>query len=183
MKRFVAAHLGLMVVLVGSTAFAQAPPINENLKCLKPLIGKWTGDFTLQENMEDLGKEGDTIEVMVHYRWTKNRNAITLYVETKLDGEWVNVTNGLIVWDALQKKITAVDAYSSGGLFRCEIEAQGDKIVCRGRGTTGDGVPTELTVVYRGLTKESITGQFLNQKEGDKKIPDGKPYTLTRVTK
>ena len=181
MKRVMAAHLGLMIVFVASAAYGQTSPYNENLEPLRPLIGKWTGEFTLSKDMGDLGQEGDTIQVMVSYRWTKNKNAITLYVESKLDGEWVNVTNGLIVWDALQKKITSVDAYSDGGLFRCEIEAQGDKIVCPGHGTTGEGVPTELTVVYSDMTKDSITGQFVHQKEGGKQIPAGKPYTLKRV--
>jgi hypothetical protein len=31
------------------------------------------------------------------------------------------------------------------------------------------------------MTKDSFTGQFVHQKEGDLQIPNGKPYTLKRV--
>ncbi len=74
-----------------------------------------------------------------------------------------------------------MDCYADGGVFRHEAEIQGDKLIFRGHGSTGEGVPTELTVVYTNIEEDSFTGQFINQKVGDKKLPDGKPYTFTRV--
>ncbi len=98
MKRFAAAHLGCVIVLVASSVCGQAPSYNENLKPLMPLIGKWTGDFTMQQDMGDLAKAGDTISAMAIYKWTKNRQAITLSAAAKIGGEWVYVTDSLIVF-------------------------------------------------------------------------------------
>jgi len=42
-------------------------------------------------------------------------------------------------------------------------------------------VPTKTTAEYTHLTQDSAMGQFVNQQEGDKHIPDGPVYKLTRV--
>jgi hypothetical protein len=182
MKRFVAANLGLMIVLVGSTAYGQTRPYNQNLEPLRPLIGKWTGEFTLSKDMGDLGSAGDTIPVMAIYRLTPNRQAVALSAAAKVGDEWMHVTDGLIIYDPGQKKITGMDTYADGGVFHYVIEPKGDKLICRGHGSTSDGVLTEQTVICSDMQHDSFTGQVVDQKEGDKQIPDGKPYTLKRVT-
>jgi hypothetical protein len=183
MKRFVAAHLGLMIVLVGSTAFAQAPPINENLKCLKPLIGKWVTEITLEEDSPGVGKKGEKISYVGIYKWTPNRNAMTLTVTANVGDQVVNVTNGLLVWDAANKKILGLDAYVQGGIFQYEVHVHDDETLLVGHGANGEGAKTEMTVKYTDLSKDSFTGQFIKRKEGGKELPDLKPYTLTRMKK
>ena len=181
MKRFVAAHLGLIIVVAASTAYGQTRPYNKNLEPLRPLIGKWTGEYTLGKDMGEMGGAGDTISVMAIYKLTPNRHAVALSAAAKVGDEWVHFTDGLIVYDAAQKKITGVDSYADGGVFRYVIEPEGDKLICRGHGSTGDGVLTEQTVICSDMKQDGFTGQFVHQKEGDKQIPDGKPYTLKRV--
>lgn len=183
MQRVIAAHLGLMIVLVTSTTFAKAPPVNENLKCLKPLIGKWVTEIKLEEDSPGVGKKGETISYVGIYTWTPNRNAVTLIVTANVDDKVVNVTNGLLVWDAVNKKVVGLDAYVDGGIFQYEVQVHDDEILLVGHGANVDGVKTEMTVKYTDLSKDSITGQFTKRKEGDKELPDLKPYTLTRVKK
>ena len=60
MKRFVAAHLGLIVVLVGSTAFAQAQP-NEHLKGLGPFIGTWRFEGPSPEGVPGFVEKGSQV--------------------------------------------------------------------------------------------------------------------------
>ena len=183
MKRFIAAHLGLLFVLVASTGYGQAPPVNENLKCLKPLIGKWVTEIKLEEDSPGVGKKGETISYVGIYKWTPNRNAITLIVTANVGDKIVNVTNGLLAWDALNKKIVGLDAYVDGGIFQYEVQVHDDEILLVGHGANVEGVNTEMTVKYTDVTKDSITGQFIKRKEGDQELPDLKPYTLTRVKK
>jgi hypothetical protein len=183
MKRFVATHLGLMIVLVASTSFGQAPPVNENLKCLRPLIGKWVTEITLEEDSPGVGKQGENISYVGIYKWTPNRNAITLTVNANVGEKVVNVTNGLLVWDALNKNIVGLDAYVQGGIFQYEVQVHDDEILLVGHGANVEGVKTEMTVKYTDLSKDSINGQFIKRKEADKELPDLKPYTLTRVKK
>jgi hypothetical protein len=154
---------------------------NENLKPLMPLIGKWMGDFTLDQDMGELAKAGDTVPVMGIYDWSKNGQAITLSAAMKVGGKWVQVTDGLIVFDALQNKITGVDCYANGGVYRYEVEVAEGKITLRGHGSSGDGEPTQTTVVCSDFQGDSFTGQFIDQKIGEKRLPDGTAYTLTRV--
>jgi hypothetical protein len=173
-----------MIVAVALSAFAQqAPPINENLKCLKPLIGKWVTEITLEEDSPDLGKEGDKVSFVGIYKWTANRNAITLTVHADVDDRVVNVTNGLLVWDALQKKIVGLDAYVQGGMYLYEVQVLEDAILLNGHGATADGAKMEQTVRYSNISRDRITGQFINRVEGGKQLPDGEPYTLNRVKK
>ena len=181
MKRFATANLGLIVILLIPSAYGQAPPHNEHLKPMAPLIGTWAGEFTMSTDMAEVGKAGDTLSVMVSYQWTKNRQAIALSAAVKMEGEWVHVTDGLMIYDPGQKKILGMDTYADGGVFRYVVDPQEGKIFCRGHGSTGDGVPTELTVVCSDMMQDSFTGQFVHQKRGDKQIPNGKPYTLHRV--
>ena len=170
-----------MVVSLAATAFAQTPTYNKNLEPLLPIIGKWTTEITLWQDMAGVGKKGDKVSSVGIYRWTDNGNAIVLTVEQTVHGKSINVTNGLIAWDALQKKIIGLDAYIGGGIYQYELQVQEDKIVLCGHGATAEGVRTETTVEYTNLSKDSLTGQFINQREGDKQLPDSPPYTLTRV--
>jgi hypothetical protein len=181
MKRFVAAPLTLMILLTASSVCGETPPYNKHLEPLLPVMGNWLTEITLEQDMPGVGSTGETIAFLGMYKWTANRNAITLTVETNVGGKAVNVTNGLIVWDAQNKRITGLDAYVDGGILQYEIQVHEGKIVLRGHGATGDGLKTETTVEYRDITKDAITGQFINLKKGDEKLPDGKPYLLTRV--
>jgi len=184
MKRVIAVQMVLMITAVASTVFAQsAPPINENLKGLKPLIGKWATEITLEEDFPGVAQKGDKVSFVAIYKWTRNRNAITLTVNANVEDKVINVTNGLLAWDALNKKIVGLDAYIQGGMYLYEAQVHEDEILLVGHGATGDGAKMEQTVRYSDLSRNGITGQFINRKEGDKQLPDGEPFTLNRVKK
>lgn len=181
MKCHIPGLLGLVVIALASTALAQTSTYNKNLEPLLPIIGKWTTEITLWQDTAGVGKKGEKVSSVGIYKWTENGNAIVLTVEQTVDGKSVNVTNGLIVWDALQKKIIGLDAYIGGGIYQYEVQVQKDKIVLRGHGSTAEGARTETTVEYTNLSTDSFTGQFIGQREGDKQLPDSPRYTLTRA--
>lgn len=181
MKRCTFTILALATTLLGATGFGQAPVANNHLEPLRPLLGRWTGEVTLQQDMAGVARGGDKVAVTVHYRWTENKNAIVLSVSTQIQDKIINVTHGLIVWDAEQKKIVGMDAYVDGGIYRYEMQPREDGIVLHGRGVTADGAPTSSTIEYRELKRDGFVCQFINQREGDKDIPDGAPILLARV--
>ncbi len=88
----------LLNLLTASAVCGQTPPCNRNLEPLLPIIGNWLTEITLEQDMPGVGNQGETIQFLGMYKWTANRNAITLTVEANIGGKAVNVTNGLIVW-------------------------------------------------------------------------------------
>jgi hypothetical protein len=183
MHRVIAILAGVTITILGSTSFAETPPINDNLKGLKPLIGKWATEITLEEDSPILGKQGDKVSFVGIYKWTPNRNAVTLTVTANVGDEVINVTNGLLVWDALNKKIVGLDAYVQGGMYLYEVQMRAGEILLVGHGATRDGATMKQTVRYSDISRERITGQFVQREEGGQSLPDGEPYTLTRVKK
>ena len=183
MKSGVAAQLGLMIALMATTAYGEAPPYNKNLEPLKPLIGKWTAELTLPVDIERVGKAGDTRRLMIVYKWTGNRQSIASELNWEVQGKMVNAATSLIVWDPAAKKIIGFTSHADGSFTHGEHRARDGNIVIEAEGAKADGLQMRTTFEFSDVNASGFAIHITKRSVGDQDTtpPPGPGLKVTCV--
>ncbi len=168
-------------VVLGQTS-ANEPPQN-GLKAFQPFMGKWKGEVSLEAQIEGFAATGDKVTANLEYAWTKNRNGISVHVSATFNGKTLDFTDGMITWDPQKKQIIGLDSLTDGGFSQYTIAIDGTRLTYTGTGATADGTPTSWTIIDDLEDSNTLKSQFVNRKEGEKKLPDGSVIVFKRAAR
>jgi hypothetical protein len=178
--------LSAAIVLASSVVLGQADaPVSnyEHLKAIEWLIGEieWTAEA--EEAVPGVCEKGDKLQGSAEHEWILNKNAIEveLSIKTADGGVEILAHQGIIGWDAGEKRIVSGGFNSLGGHGVSTWIQEGDKWLLKGKGVTGDGKKTTSTLIVSKIGDKSFTIQTVDRTEGDEKLPDGDPAICTFI--
>lgn len=152
-----------------------------HLKALKPIIGNWSCDGVLQEDVPAIGKKGDRLVVSSSHRWILGKSAIQLDWTTEVNGKEVDRGRALIAWDAITSSIMEWAVITNGN-HNGPWTHEGNTLTYSLRGINRAG-KVESKVVYSNFKPESFTFQIKDRKLNGDEMDDSAEYQFKRVDK
>lgn len=173
----------VVILLINTfTVHAQGPPSNyENLQGLEPLIGEWTGETQLQQDIPGLAKKGAPATVPLACEWDLNKNVIRVEWSYVVNGKTIQVTKAMIGWDPLQSKIVNMSFNSLGGRSQGIWNKTGDSWVLKYSGADGAASTITGTFTWKEISANKLIGQFTDQTIAGKTLEDKSETEFNRV--
>ena len=157
--------LSTAFLLAVSMVMGQAGGTERHLKGLQWFVGEWRAEVQLQEDIPQIAKKGDQMEVLGSHRWILGRNAIQVNWTHRINGEEVSAGRALIGWEGLSNKIMQWSVTKEGNSFG-EWTQHGDRWSYAAKGVEG-GVELSGNLEYWDLKPNSFRSQVKNWKVGD----------------
>jgi hypothetical protein len=145
------------------------------------LVGEWTGQATVDFDLEGICKKGDTVHILRSTEWVLDKLALIRKSTFTVDGKQVAQGAALVTWSAPKKQIRALYTDSLGSTISSTWRKRGSSWVCLNRGVVGDGRKLSSKVVVKGDEGgDTYTAVTTDRILGEESVPDTK-VTFTRV--
>ena len=171
------AKIILAVVLAGSTLSLRAadqPPLNENLKPLKMLLGDWKVRWV---------ENGQSMSGKTTVKPDAGGSIITLKFETlDEDGKTIFSTVSIFHWQSETKSLAEVHFYANGAHgSNVLVNQTDDKLVWQGQRYTPEGKPSWGSMEMIKINENTWSVQFVRISYQGASLPDGPKLNFTRA--
>lgn len=181
MKRVIFALTALAIATAQSYGQDEPAPYFEHLKILSPLIGTWTYDGPVLEDVPDIAKKGSKIVAQISYKWILNKNAIEENWEAELEGGLKFSGKALFGWNAADKKIVVGSMNSIGvmNIGTAVVDVDARTLTVAMQGVNAKGEQTSVKAVTTLVDMDTITWKALERHGGVVEGP-GPAYTYKK---
>lgn len=172
-----------IAVLLCGAAYAQDPAGSNQgpLQSYEQLIGTWTYEGTLLENLPPFAEQGSKLTMSANWDWILDKKAVEYSFQIAFEGGGKITGKSLIGWDAAERRLVAGGLTSTGtaGLGVITYDEASKTWMDKGSGVDGEGKPFSSTLVVTLVARDTIEIQVKDRTGGDV-TGDSPKYTFKR---